>query len=582
MRFQDDVTNMVEQDIRAAYTQFEEAPEFQGFMGAVWGWCKPSGIEDIRKHIGIYTVRVLVTIPLLETMGMVVGSTFTLCSPEILFLDSAGMRFEILYGIQGSRFHFEFPEEFMMKYDEETCTIGEKGVPLYSLYSGGTAAGSENRILRRYVEYSMVQDLRASGVDIQWEYAEECFDMLEDGRRILKPEIMDMVNPPGCAVQFLPKTSSINCPQFYAFITSYTRLNVLKQALTMDLDDLVLWKLDSLIYRNKGQPFNGLFRKKPVKSIRAPSTLYKTTEEVSFEKGILLEPMERAMLFAGAGGSGKSHYASKLHNLLYIAPMWSICADFRKKYHRCVMTPNTALGLGCPSYFLKTSWRPSNVFVDESTMIDDSIKNQILDFFPHARVIFGGDFVKGRAFQTTIGVPMSCEGLKLKTFNEDYRASGELVLIKQKIRQWMAAHYGDCLGLAQYVLELLKERIINVQTALSMYQLEDWMLCGTNSNVQEWTKELGHVGEKYLVRSHNANDVIKALMGQDVALNGDVVFVDNGRCEPRHAFTIHSVQGKTVESHVFVDMRRMDFDFCLLYTAISRARTLEQIFLVYG
>jgi ATP-dependent exoDNAse (exonuclease V) alpha subunit len=51
-------------------------------------------------------------------------------------------------------------------------------------------------------------------------------------------------------------------------------------------------------------------------------------------------------------------------------------------------------------------------------------------------------------------------------------------------------------------------------------------------------------------------------------------------CEIRHAYTVHSIQGETASGKLFIDLNGM-FENRMLYTAISRAKKHEQIFLIY-
>jgi len=63
--------------------------------------------------------------------------------------------------------------------------------------------------------------------------------------------------------------------------------------------------------------------------------------------------------------------------------------------------------------------------------------------------------------------------------------------------------------------------------------------------------------------------------------NGEIIIGDkpDTTCEIRHAYTIHSIQGETAEHKLFINMEKT-YDSRLLYTAISRARKAEQIFLI--
>ena len=48
------------------------------------------------------------------------------------------------------------------------------------------------------------------------------------------------------------------------------------------------------------------------------------------------------------------------------------------------------------------------------------------------------------------------------------------------------------------------------------------------------------------------------------------------KCEIRHAFTIHAIQGETAQTRLFIDINNM-YDLKMLYTAISRAKKWNQI-----
>ena len=65
--------------------------------------------------------------------------------------------------------------------------------------------------------------------------------------------------------------------------------------------------------------------------------------------------------------------------------------------------------------------------------------------------------------------------------------------------------------------------------------------------------------------------------------NGDIIYSlqkpEGCRSEVRHHFTTHSIQGETITSRIFIDCSKM-FDSRMFYTAISRARRLDQLYLV--
>ena len=99
------------------------------------------------------------------------------------------------------------------------------------------------------------------------------------------------------------------------------------------------------------------------------------------------------------------------------------------------------------------------------------------------------------------------------------------------------------------------------------------ILCGTNELKDYYTSLF--VGkfdkEKYYVMENNR-----------LHSNGDIVIgnkPEHTKCEVRHSFTTHSIQGETAEFNLYIDSSKM-FDSRMFYTAISRARRLEQINIV--
>ncbi len=106
---------------------------------------------------------------------------------------------------------------------------------------------------------------------------------------------------------------------------------------------------------------------------------------------------------------------------------------------------------------------------------------------------------------------------------------------------------------------------------------------GKYSGVSYWASELAN---KYRGVMYNGviGDYRKYLIvkkGND-RRSGDICIQEEQPrgSEERYAFTVHQTQGETIESDIYVDMDNL-FDPCrMLYTAISRAKTISQIHLV--
>jgi ATP-dependent exoDNAse (exonuclease V) alpha subunit len=102
-----------------------------------------------------------------------------------------------------------------------------------------------------------------------------------------------------------------------------------------------------------------------------------------------------------------------------------------------------------------------------------------------------------------------------------------------------------------------------------MYKVDDMILVGTNEVKDEYTEMFCNI-EKYYCKENNR-----------LYSNGDIVIGSKPECksEIRHAYTTHSIQGETAQYNLFIDADKM-FDARMFYTAISRAKVLEQIFIV--
>ena len=132
---------------------------------------------------------------------------------------------------------------------------------------------------------------------------------------------------------------------------------------------------------------------------------------------------------------------------------------------------------------------------------------------------------------------------------------------KREINEWVVEAFRD-LG-----------RCISVEQLSQQYNVDDMILSGTNEIKDVYTNMFkGKFDrEKYYVTENNR-----------LYNNGEIVIgtaPEMCKSEVRHCFTTHSIQGETAEHKLFIDSSRM-FDARMFYTAISRARALNQIFIV--
>jgi hypothetical protein len=122
------------------------------------------------------------------------------------------------------------------------------------------------------------------------------------------------------------------------------------------------------------------------------------------------------------------------------------------------------------------------------------------------------------------------------------------------------------------IIEKLKLNIVDKNSI--DYKVEDLIICKTRESAYEgkdsYTEKYTDL-EKYAVLE-NTRDYC----------NGEIIIGPKPKkvkCELRHGFTIHSIQGETAKHKLFIDMNKMR-SVRMLYTAMSRAKKLEQIVFV--
>ena len=119
-----------------------------------------------------------------------------------------------------------------------------------------------------------------------------------------------------------------------------------------------------------------------------------------------------------------------------------------------------------------------------------------------------------------------------------------------------------------------RKRMIDQDELKDLYKICDYILVGTKDVGKEYTEMFrGKFDEEKYYTTKNQTEYS----------NGDILFSKEkplkSGIEVRHHFTTHSIQGETIESKLFIDCSRM-FDSRMFYTAISRAKRLDQIYIV--
>jgi len=515
-----DLKDVKHADIEKAYTQHKKCKYYYGFLGKIHQFVKCSfDIQFIKKNIGIYKVLIIEnTNKLLVQLGINKNKYYSLPSPELIMMSEKGVTFKIIGGCFGSSFDFEYTDEMLQNRN-------------YCIWAGKLGMDSA------YNSYSFKGDAEWAA-HLKYELGDDkVFFFKEKGLILIK------VN----------KTSYSTNHHILAFITSYTRINMLEIMENIE-GELVKVILDGIYYKGTINEVDIPYKDKELKKHSGFGDSWYTESIINHNEWAEFdERFNGNCVFAGAGGCGKSHAVCNnkgLIDVMAVVPTNELGKG--KRY----TTIHRLIGEDCQSYRSIYKKVPSVLFIDELTMIEDKWIEKAISMYPECLFIIAGDIDKNRWYQCRSGYTGNFSKIwtgkdwRFVYFENDYRAlDDELKTFKIGIRNEMKRIFtngdlGDTLKIKQYILN--NHSSISFDEAIKDHRKGDMWIVGTHKTEEK----LDSVGI-----SCEYNDKVKP------------------------SFTIHSFQGQTIEDRkVFIKMDM--FEYAMYYTAISRVRHFSQIVLV--
>jgi hypothetical protein len=273
-------------------------------------------------------------------------------------------------------------------------------------------------------------------------------------------------------------------------------------------------------------------------------------------------------LLTGQGGSGKTYsvFSDKGFNtVLFVSPSHILGQDVRTKYGAKYTTIHKLIGVAgddakpCRAYH-EENRVPPVILIDEITQIEASWIDKAFKLYPESLIILAGDIDEhGRWFQCRSGGDGSFNNIwkpknvEVIEFLEDRRSrDNKLKALKLGIRDIMV----QC----------------NLEDGC--FQMADWARRSLPISKFEFLP-----GDTCIAGTHKTNQKLldMGVMSGYYKKGGFVSDVELPGYEKRGSYTIHSYQGKTIESGrvwIFIDDM---FEYAMLYTAVSRAVNIEQI-----
>tara|TARA_R110000823_G_scaffold48429_1_gene122906 strand:- start:365 stop:3160 length:2796 start_codon:yes stop_codon:yes gene_type:complete len=537
-------------DMKGAYKNVFECSYYKGYLGKITDF-RPT---NKMVGIGIYTItniKLSDTLHAYNDIMFMYRDGISYPSVELEYLLANGCSFDITEGCWGSTIDF--------KMDEDIWSNKENDVKYYCKYVGSMYSALNNKdsfYMRGEPEYlsNMI-----SIIDY------DTYSWFEDSSEI-------KVN--------YDRSYNKHLSHIASFITSYTRINMLEQLSTMKVDDVLRVCVDGIYYYGNYECKN-IFRDKPnddgtpniIKNNYASHSYISNFIKSDHKCESLNKEHNMKELHLGAGGSGKTH--SQLVDKgfirpLFLAPSWKLAINKRKELD-CYSKVWYSILSDDPEEYNKVLRNYNVLIIDEVSMLCDTNKKKILERFKDCKIIMCGDVgyqLDGFSIdKKNPFIPLKFTGFdKVITHNENYRVKDKNLLNRlNHIRKLLSSGNKNDDKIYQYV----NDNFNHIKEEDMEYVVEDMILASQHIIKDTYLEKYNHL-DKWYIKTTNKN-----YSKGDITI-GDKPDVD---CVKQHAFTIHSIQGETASNKLFIDLKNMRGGK-MIYTALSRAKYLDQIYLI--
>lgn len=536
-------------DMEKAYANFDKCSFYDGFLGKITDFRKCDKIEGV----GLYKICKL-DFTNADSKFVAYNDKmkiyFNNCvypSPELKMLLNYGVYFEVISGCWGiESFVFGFNDKMMYNKTED-------GISYYAKWAGQIDSHKLTKDFWFKADYNMATLLRdnyGEGIVRWYENEEICVSY--------------------------PKKHNYHKGHITAFITSYQRMSVIEQLMEIDIKNVKRICVDGIYFSDNEVVYKNVFRNKTDMKFGniAGDSYISNNEGNPINNFADFREHNAKELWVGAGGNGKTHTNltdKGLIKTLYCSPSWKLARNKQKEYG-CKVQVWANIFTEDPEQINKIK-RNNVLLIDEVSMMTEQQKQFIFKTYANMKLIFCGDL--GFQLSCIVGKEMNnTEFDKIIKLDINFRCKDKILLnILESLRMMISYGRPKC-EINNWVISEFKKlgRYITIDKLKEKYSIDDMILTGTNT-FKDYLTGL-FVGkfstEKYYITSNNR-----------IYSNGEIIIGEKPeiKCDIRHAFTTHSIQGETAYHKLFIESSKM-FDSRMFYTALSRAKTLDQIFII--
>ena len=543
-------------DMTKAYTQFYKSKYYCQFMGKITDFRKVNN-HDINGLYYINNLDISKCNDKFKKLNKILNwfnndNSYT--KAELDMLKDKGGLFNVVLGAFGLDLDFRFNEDMINKKEIIKLDDEELRIPYYSKWTG--AISTDNHYKSIYMNGK-----------------KEFFNNIDitDDTTIFYNEDMKEAK-----ITF-QKKYSYNKKHITSQITAYQRLIMLEQLEEMDLEKIYRICVDGIYYEKHDFKINETFGDKTEKMTfrNSPSNDY--LSNLNLDNGYDIDFINhvgeerqfyKKELFIGAGGNGKSFYNLNdkgLINSVFVCHSWKLTTNQQKEYFEKY------------GKFLYGSVH-HRVFNNEIDLeLNDKFNNYIID-----------------------EVSMLTEGQKKFIFEN---VKGKIIMLGdinyqlppiEKEKEMTIDGFDNVIELKKnyrFKCDKLKNIIKYIRNCINKKNKVNKNLLGIKKINEEELKKIYNKDDLILVSRHIHNDNLNKLLGVNKYKvientrdykNGEIIFneIKGVKTELRNGYTIHSIQGETHKTKLFIYMKNITCDR-MLYTAISRAEYIDNIYFVY-
>lgn len=563
--------NYYHKDMRKAYKNFDKCKYYKGFLGKITDFKKTDKIVDLGYYT-IINIQLVGQPKLINDRLKIFKNGNVYPSPVLDWLKDNGCSFDIIEGCWGTNLNFDMNDE---KWITKEKIDEYNSVSWYAKYVGSMYHESNTKSFYMINDKEYIQNI-LSYVDIEHQYYET-----DDNNGEIRFKY--------------PKGYNNHLSHISGFVLGYTLLNLLEQLMIMDLNDVIRVVVDGIYHYNE-YPNMNIFRNED-KEIKQNVGNYTLISNYTIEREWNCEAEYKEHygkeLHTGPGGTGKTTKQCNdkgLIKVLFVAPSWKLARNKKEELGVDCQVWNNILTAD-PNVWGSIIRNYNVLVIDEVSMMNNYDKELIFERYSTCKIIMCGDIgyqLPGFSTGKNKFEEFKIEGFdNIENHKTNYRVQDKELLFKlNKIRTFMEhdKHY----MVKDYVLnnftkwEKQKQKWVNGCGAFGDggyktidndfdYNVKDMILVGTNKEKDKYTEQFKHL-EKYYVKNNTKSYSNGQILYEKPTEKG----VDY---KIRHAYTTHSIQGETAYNNLYIDINDMR-NSKMIYTALSRARFMEQIILI--